>query len=165
MHHLSATPPPDSAPSRSSQSEAFFLRGWALSRGRTQGGWSLGCVREEGFSGSAGANTNPSLGYPNAIIVDGVVMQSEAEDLLRSRPLFLGRARSLQEAFVEDVNREKRFSFARLWQGRCFPPAASAVGYQKEWKGFKWDCRGKVLWTSLRGWVESKIRMPEADRS
>lgn len=35
-------------------------------------------------------------------------MQSEAEDLLRSRPLFLGRARSLQEAFVEDVAGEPR---------------------------------------------------------
>lgn len=68
----------------------------------------MGCVREEGFSGSAGANTNPRLGYPSAVIVDGVVMQSEAEDLLRSRPLFLGRARSLQEAFVEDVAGEPR---------------------------------------------------------
>lgn len=35
-------------------------------------------------------------------------MQSEAEDLLRSRPLFLGRAQSLQEAFVEDVAGEAR---------------------------------------------------------
>lgn len=68
----------------------------------------MGCVREEGISGSAEANTNPSLGYLSAIIVDGVVMQSEAEDLLRSRPLFLGRARSLQEAFVEDVAGEPR---------------------------------------------------------
>lgn len=165
MHHLSATPPPDSAPSRSSQSEAFFLRGWALSRGRTQGGWSLSCVRAEGFSGSAEANTNPSLGYPSAIIVDGVEMQSEAEDVhVRNSWAERGvcRKHSLK---MSRVNREKRFSFARLWQGRCFPPAGTAVGYQKEWKGFKWDCRGKVLWTSLRGWVESKIRMPEADRS
>jgi hypothetical protein len=80
---------------------------------------------------------------------------------LRSRPLVPGRTRSPPEAFAEDVASEARetSSFARLWQGRCFP---LAIGDREQWKGFKYRGRGKVFRRFLRSGslkqIDAKIR-------
>lgn len=88
MHHLSATPPRGPPYLSGANQKPPSSRGWGAWLGAlgspSDAGWS-NWVRVEGLSGSAEANSDSSLSDPSATIVDGVEIQSEAEDLLLSR--------------------------------------------------------------------------------
>lgn len=67
--------PPTSRPTSQRPIRSLLPPGAGLgAAGAPSGGWSSDWVREGELSGSAEANSNPSLDHPSAVIVDGVEM-------------------------------------------------------------------------------------------